>query len=90
MSFGIQVDTTQGLANLVDLKPARLLGTQKITVSSGSNAAPTGTINIFVRIVQNTGINVQLTNGNLVWSPINSFFAGQTVEIDIMFFGGPL
>lgn len=90
MPFGIEVSTTEGLQNLADLTPIRLLGTQKITVASGSNAAPNGTINIFVRVVENDGISVELDGGDLVWSPIDSFYAGLDVEIDVMFFGGPL
>lgn len=36
MSFGLQIQTTDGLVNVVDLRAARLLFTANLTTTSGS------------------------------------------------------
>lgn len=78
MSYGIQVGTTSGVVNLAEIPSARLLGIVTITTTSGSTPAPSGTTNIFVKLVNLTNqlqitIAVRLVGSNIVWD-----FSGAT------------
>lgn len=86
MSFGIAAETTAGLVNITETGSVRLLGSTTITTKSGSQSAPSGSTQVFVEPRgSDLSISVELTNGNLVWSP--SFTDPGTVDILVVFFG---
>lgn len=78
MPYGMQVETTDGAVNLAEIPSARLLGIVNITTTSGSTAAPSGTADIFVKLVNLTDplqitIAVRLVGSDIVWD-----FSGST------------
>lgn len=72
MSFGFQIQTTDGLKDISGVPSVRLLDTITITTTNGSTAAPSGTQSIFVKYRNITNftqlrVYVLLSGSNIVW-----------------------
>lgn len=92
MPYGIQVETTQGVANLADIPSARLLELIVISTTSGSMPAPPGTASIFVKLrsfqtIDQFRVFVRLIGSDIVWG-----FSGSQpptgFEFDVLCFSG--